>query len=108
MVVNADDPNAEILGGVNLDARRVSFALEPTPVGRGIVDVSARLERIDGSGTRMSLHGFHRELDLHLPLVGTTGCNLCIGRGGFGLGHGDRRGQRHRRFGVSSDHRRTS
>ena len=28
-VVNADDPNAEILGGVNLDARRVAFALEP-------------------------------------------------------------------------------
>jgi UDP-N-acetylmuramoyl-L-alanyl-D-glutamate--2,6-diaminopimelate ligase len=71
VVVNADDPNAEILGAVNLDARRVSFALEPAPVGRGIVDVSARLERIDGSGTRMVLHGFSRELDLHLPLAGS-------------------------------------
>lgn len=71
VVVNADDPHAEILGGVNLDARRVSFALEPTVTTRGIVDVSARLERIDGSGTRMFLHGFSRELALHLPLVGT-------------------------------------
>ena len=70
VVVNADDPNAEILGGVNLDARRVAFALEPTAATRGTVDVTARLERIDGSGTRMLLHGFNRELALHLPLVG--------------------------------------
>ena len=34
-VVNADDPNAEILGGVNLDARRVAFALEPDPARTG-------------------------------------------------------------------------
>ena len=70
-VVNADDPNAEILGGVNLDTRRVAFALEPAAVARGSVDVRARLERIDGSGTRMLLHGFNRELAVHLPLVGT-------------------------------------
>ena len=70
MVVNADDPNAEMLGGVNLDARRVAFALEPALPGRGIVDVTARLERIDGSGTRLLLHGFNRELAVHLPLVG--------------------------------------
>ena len=71
VVVNADDPNAEILGGVNLDARRVAFALEPAAAAKGTVDVRARLERIDGSGTRMLLHGFNRELALHLPLVGT-------------------------------------
>ena len=39
-------------------------------VARGPVDVSARLERIDGSGTRMLLHGFSRELVVHLPLIG--------------------------------------
>jgi UDP-N-acetylmuramoyl-L-alanyl-D-glutamate--2,6-diaminopimelate ligase len=71
VVVNADDPNAEILGGVNLDTRRVAFGLEPVAVGRGGVDVRARLERIDSSGTRMLVHGFNRELALHLPLVGT-------------------------------------
>ena len=71
VVVNADDPNTEILGGVNLDTRRVSFALEPVARGRGSVDVRARLEQIDSSGTRMLLHGFNRELAVHLPLVGT-------------------------------------
>ena len=78
VVVNADDPNAEILGGVNLDTRRIAFALEPVTVGTGSVDVRARLERIDSSGTRMLLHGFNHELALHLPLVGTrvTTCAL--------------------------------
>jgi UDP-N-acetylmuramoyl-L-alanyl-D-glutamate--2,6-diaminopimelate ligase len=77
-VVNADDPNAEILGGVNLDTRRVAFALEPAGVARGSVYVRARLERIDASGTRMLLQGFNRELAVHLPLVGTrvTTCAL--------------------------------
>ena len=70
-VVNADDPHAEILGGVNLDARRVAFALDPAATTRGPVDVSAQLERIDGSGTRMLLRGFDREAVVHLPLVGT-------------------------------------
>jgi UDP-N-acetylmuramoyl-L-alanyl-D-glutamate--2,6-diaminopimelate ligase len=69
-VVNADDPNAEILGGVNLDARRVAFALEPTSSLRGIVDVGGQLERIDRSGTRLLLRGFDREAAVHLPLVG--------------------------------------
>jgi len=69
-VVNADDPNAEILGGVNLEARRVAFALEPTATPRAVIDVSARLERFDGSGTRMVLHGFDREAAVHLPLIG--------------------------------------
>ena len=69
-VVNADDPHAEVLGGINFDARRVAFAMEPTTAARNVVDVSARLERIDGSGTRMVLHGFDREAAVHLPLIG--------------------------------------
>ncbi len=39
-VVNAGDPHAEILGAVNLDARRVAFAVEPGP----------RLDRQNGPG----------------------------------------------------------
>ena len=70
VVVNADDPNAEILGGVNLDARRVAFAMEPTARPGLDVDVSARIVRLDGSGTRMILHGFDREVPVQLPLVG--------------------------------------
>ena len=77
-VVNADDPNAEILGGVNLDARRVAFALEPASTTNGPIDVSARLERIDGSGTRMLVHGFDRELALHLPLVGAQAVTCAL------------------------------
>jgi UDP-N-acetylmuramoyl-L-alanyl-D-glutamate--2,6-diaminopimelate ligase len=70
-VVNADDPHAEILGGINLEARRVAFGFEPASAARGgVVDVSAKVERIDGSGIRMVLHGFDREAAVHLPLIG--------------------------------------
>ena len=77
-VVNAADPNAEILGGVNLEARRVAFALEPAATHGVVVDVSARLERFDGSGTRMVLHGFDREATVHLPLVGPRAATCAL------------------------------
>jgi UDP-N-acetylmuramoyl-L-alanyl-D-glutamate--2,6-diaminopimelate ligase len=65
-VVNADDPHAEILGGVNLDARRVSFGMErPTQV-----DVSARIERLDVAGARFVLHGFHQPATVELRVIG--------------------------------------
>ena len=87
-VVNADDPAAEILGGVNLDARRVAFALEPVMNPAAAVDVSARLEWLDGSGTRMLLHGFDRELAVHLPLIGSRAatCALAAAALAWGLG----------------------
>jgi UDP-N-acetylmuramoyl-L-alanyl-D-glutamate--2,6-diaminopimelate ligase len=69
-VVNADDPFAETLGGVNLDTRRVAFALEPVASPWLHPDVTARLVRLDSSGTRMVLHGFDREAAVHLPLFG--------------------------------------
>jgi UDP-N-acetylmuramoyl-L-alanyl-D-glutamate--2,6-diaminopimelate ligase len=69
-VVNADDPNAEILGGVNLDARRVAFAMEPARRPGPGVDVSARIVRLDGAGTRLILRGFDREAAVELPVVG--------------------------------------
>jgi UDP-N-acetylmuramoyl-L-alanyl-D-glutamate--2,6-diaminopimelate ligase len=77
-VVNADDPNADVLGGVNLDARRVAFALEPVMNPGAAVDVSARLETLDGSGTRMRLHGFDREVAVHLPLIGTRAASSAL------------------------------
>lgn len=87
-MVNADDPNAEMLGGVNLDARRVAFAFEPVASPGAGVDVSARLEWLDGSGTRMLLHGFDREATLHLPLVGSRAatCALAAAALAWGLG----------------------
>jgi UDP-N-acetylmuramoyl-L-alanyl-D-glutamate--2,6-diaminopimelate ligase len=78
VVVNASDPNAEILGGLNLDARRVAFAMEPMTRPERDVDVSARLVQLDGAGTRMVLRGFDRETPVHLPMVGprAVGCAL--------------------------------
>jgi UDP-N-acetylmuramoyl-L-alanyl-D-glutamate--2,6-diaminopimelate ligase len=70
VVVNADDPHAETLGGVNLDTRRVAFALEPVAAPWLRPDITARLIRLDASGTRMVLHGFDREASVHLPLFG--------------------------------------
>ncbi len=65
-VVNADDPHAEILGAVNLDARRVSFGLaHPTQV-----DVSARIERLNSAGSRFVLYGFDRSVKVDLRLYG--------------------------------------
>ena len=69
-VVNADDPDAEILGGVNLDARRVAFAMEPAARPDRAADVSARIVRLDGDGTRLLLRGFDRVLSVGLRLVG--------------------------------------
>ena len=65
-VVNADDPHAEILGAVNLDARRVSFGMaNPTQV-----DISGRIERLDATGSRFVLHGFDRSTTVDLRLYG--------------------------------------
>jgi UDP-N-acetylmuramoyl-L-alanyl-D-glutamate--2,6-diaminopimelate ligase len=69
-VVNAGDPNAEILGGVNLDARRVAFAMEPAVRSGPGADVSGRIVQLDGAGTRMVLHGFDREVAVQLRPVG--------------------------------------
>jgi UDP-N-acetylmuramoyl-L-alanyl-D-glutamate--2,6-diaminopimelate ligase len=63
-VVNADDPHAELLGAVNLEARRVSFALERP------ADVTAKIERLDRGGSRFLLRGFDREAAVALRLIG--------------------------------------
>jgi UDP-N-acetylmuramoyl-L-alanyl-D-glutamate--2,6-diaminopimelate ligase len=63
-VINADDPHAELLGAVNLDARRVSFALERP------ANVTAKIERLDRSGTRFLLRGFEREATVALQMIG--------------------------------------
>ncbi len=79
-VVNAADPHAEILGGVNIDACRVAYALETGPADHvyGPVDVSARLIQMDRKGTRMQLRGFDREASVHLPLPGPRAANAAL------------------------------
>jgi UDP-N-acetylmuramoyl-L-alanyl-D-glutamate--2,6-diaminopimelate ligase len=63
-VVNADDPHAALLSAVNLAARPVSFALDQP------ADLTARIERLDRSGTRFLLRGFDREVAIALRLIG--------------------------------------
>ena len=50
--------------------RRVAFAMEPASRPDLGADVSARIVRLDGAGTRMMLHGFDREIAVGLRLVG--------------------------------------
>jgi UDP-N-acetylmuramoyl-L-alanyl-D-glutamate--2,6-diaminopimelate ligase len=63
-IINADDPHAEILGAVNLDARRVTFSLTRA------ADVTGRVERLGADGSRIVLRGFDREVTVALGLVG--------------------------------------
>jgi UDP-N-acetylmuramoyl-L-alanyl-D-glutamate--2,6-diaminopimelate ligase len=77
-VVNADDPNAEVLGGINLDARRVAFALDSTAARPLDVHVCGTIKQLDLAGTRMTLCGFDREAFVHLPLVGRRAATCAV------------------------------
>ncbi len=63
-IVNADDPDADLMASVNLHARQVTFALDAP------ADVSARIDRLDAAGTRLRLRGFDREGTMTLRPVG--------------------------------------
>ncbi|HWE39563.1 MAG TPA: UDP-N-acetylmuramyl-tripeptide synthetase [Isosphaeraceae bacterium] len=63
-IVNADDPDAELLGAVKLDARRLSFSLA------GAGDVNARIDRIDADGALVTLTGLDRNVTVSLGLIG--------------------------------------
>lgn len=72
VVVNADDPHADLLGAVNLSARTVTFALE------GAADVTAQVERLDANGSRFLLRGFDREAAVELRLVGPSSVQQAV------------------------------
>jgi len=63
-IVNADDPHAEMLGGVNLAADRVTFGIDRP------ADVTALIDRLDSAGSRFRIRGFERELVINSKLVG--------------------------------------
>lgn len=65
-VVNADDPQAELLGAVNLEAVRVSYSIHND------ADVAARVDRLDRSGSTFLLHGFDREAAVKLRMCGES------------------------------------
>ena len=87
-VVNADDPDAEMLGESTSTCAGSPLRFEPVMNPAAAVDVSARLEWLDGSGTRMLLHGFDREVAVHLPLIGSraASCALAAAALAWGLG----------------------
>jgi len=82
VVVNADDSESDLMGAVNLAARRVSFGLvEPA-------DVAARIDRLDGSGTRFRLLGFDREAAVRLRPVGTRAVSHALAAAALAWAHG--------------------
>lgn len=64
VVINADEPDLDPVGASNLAARRVTFGLERP------AHVSATIERLDASGSRIRLRGFDREATVSLRLAG--------------------------------------
>ncbi len=65
-IVNADDPEIERLGAVNLEARRVSFGLDHP------ADVTAVIDQLDVSGSTFRLRGFDREATIRLKPLGRS------------------------------------
>jgi len=64
VILNADEPEADVLGAANLDARRITFGLDRP------ADVSAVLDRPGPLGPRFRLRGFGREAVVTLALAG--------------------------------------
>lgn len=81
-VVNADDPHAEILGAVNLEARRVSFGIDQP------ADITGVIERLESDGSRFTLRGFDREAKVSLRLVGPGSVSQALAAAGAAWAHG--------------------
>jgi UDP-N-acetylmuramoyl-L-alanyl-D-glutamate--2,6-diaminopimelate ligase len=64
VVINADEPDADVLGAVNLGARRVTFGRDRP------AHVMATLDRLGASGPEFRLRGFDREVSVTLRLAG--------------------------------------
>jgi UDP-N-acetylmuramoyl-L-alanyl-D-glutamate--2,6-diaminopimelate ligase len=63
-IVNADDPNADLLGALNLQAHSLTFGVYH-PAG-----VSARVDRLDARGARLKIFGFDHEFSVSIRLAG--------------------------------------
>ena len=63
-IVNADEPDAEILGAVNLMARRVSFGIDKP------ADITAEILRLDPNRAQFLLNGFDRSAKVTLRIAG--------------------------------------
>lgn len=81
-IVNAEDPEADLMGSVNLDARVISFALG------GPADVIGEVVRMDASGTRLRLRGLGREVTVTLGPVGKAAARQATAAAALAWAHG--------------------
>jgi len=95
-VVNADDPQAELLGAVNLDARRVAYSVvnpDARRVAQGAApnrdaEVTAVVERAGRDGTRFRLRGFDREVVVNLRVAGHAAVGHALAAAALAWGRG--------------------
>lgn len=81
-IVNADDPQAALLGAVNLDARFVTFGVDRP------ADVTAKIDRLDERGSRFFLRGFAREVVVESPLIGPAQISQAMAAAAVAWSHG--------------------
>lgn len=81
-IVNADDPQAALLGAVNLDARFVTFGVDRP------ADVTAKIDRLDKRGARFFLRGFAREVVVESPLIGPAQISQAMAAAAVAWSHG--------------------
>ncbi len=65
-VVNADEPDAELMGAVNISSVRVAYGIERP------ADISAVIDQMSSDGSKIRLRGFGRELAISLRLTGES------------------------------------
>ncbi len=70
VVIDADDPEADVLGAVNLEARRVTFGVDLDLDSTSRANVSAVIERVEAGSSRFVLRGFDRDVVVTLRVGG--------------------------------------
>ena len=81
-VVNADEPDAELMGAVNLSARRISYALDRD------ADITAVIDQLTPDGSKIRLRGLGRELAVSLRLPGEEAVRHALAAAALAWGQG--------------------
>ena len=93
-IVNGDDRDAELMGAVSLDARRVSFGIvdpqRPSSLddAKEPVDVVGRIESMDASGTRLRIFGLDREAVVRIRPIGSNVVARAVAAAAFAWARG--------------------
>ena len=70
VVIDADDPEADVLGAGNLRARRVTFGIDEDGRAESKASVAAVIDAVDATSARFVLRGFDREVLVSLRVGG--------------------------------------